>query len=235
MKNLVDLHTHTVFSNHAFSSLTENIKQACDIGLLYYGWSDHQPDSVGMGGKKFNFSNTKVIPSLKNETHILKGIELNICDDFKESVDYFKGRLEYGIASMHQYAYSNTHTCEENTKRALEACNEDFIKILGHIDDGNFPIDYYQVIKECKKTNTLVEFNNSSLLPGGCRINSLENFKIMIDICKDLKCPIIMNSDAHICYDVGNVELVAKLLADNDFDPNLIVNYNINLFKEYFN
>ena len=41
MKLLFDLHTHTVASGHAFSTLKENIEEAAAKGLKAMGMSDH--------------------------------------------------------------------------------------------------------------------------------------------------------------------------------------------------
>ena len=41
MKLLFDLHTHTVASGHAFSTLKENIEEAAAKGLKAMGTSDH--------------------------------------------------------------------------------------------------------------------------------------------------------------------------------------------------
>ena len=41
MKDILDLHTHTIFSGHAYSTLTENVKAAAERGLVLYGSADH--------------------------------------------------------------------------------------------------------------------------------------------------------------------------------------------------
>ena len=40
-KSLIDLHTHTIASGHAYSTLQENIDQAKKKGLKVLGTSDH--------------------------------------------------------------------------------------------------------------------------------------------------------------------------------------------------
>lgn len=41
MRFIMDLHTHTVASGHAYSTLKENLEQAGLRGLLAMGISDH--------------------------------------------------------------------------------------------------------------------------------------------------------------------------------------------------
>lgn len=43
----LDLHTHTVVSGHAYSTLNENIAAAKENGLTIYGVSDHTPKMPG--------------------------------------------------------------------------------------------------------------------------------------------------------------------------------------------
>ena len=37
MKNLIDIHTHSIASGHAFSTVLENVHYASIKGLKYYG------------------------------------------------------------------------------------------------------------------------------------------------------------------------------------------------------
>ncbi len=234
MNNLVDLHTHSLFSRHAYSSVTENIEEALNRGLLFYGISDHQTDRMSFGADKEVFLNLGVIPSEFNGMHILKGVEMNVGEYFKDWIKFYSKRVEYAIGSIHTYDHGTSHTKEENTNFYLEAIKEPLVKILGHIDDGTHPSDYDVVIRSCKENNTLVELNNSSLKPDGCRLNSYENLKKIITICKEIKCPVIMNSDAHIKYDIGSVDRVYELAKELNLDDDLIANINIDIIKEYF-
>ena len=44
MKALIDLHTHTLVSGHAYSTIKENVEAARLAGLKYIGLSEHAPD-----------------------------------------------------------------------------------------------------------------------------------------------------------------------------------------------
>lgn len=234
MKNLVDLHTHSVFSQHAYSTVTENIDEALRKGLIFYGISDHQPDRFNFGASKNNFLNLSVLPDSIGDLRILKGCEMNVGEYFKDWADFFNGKVDYLIASIHGYDHGFDHTIEENTNFYLEAIRYPLVKILGHLDDGNHMSEYDIVIRECLKQKVLVELNNSSLSGKGCRLNSYENMTKMIKICKEINCPVILNSDAHIKYDVGNVDRVYKLAKDLGLKDELIANVNTDLIKEYF-
>ena len=44
-----------------------------------------------------------------------------------------------------------------------------------------------------------------------------------------------MGSDAHICYDVSKFEYAEKIIEDNDFPKELVINYDENKILEFLN
>lgn len=232
MNNLCDLHTHSELSNHGYSSLSENIKQAQSLGLKYYGISEHQPDSFGVGANSYAIDALDHVPEVIDGMHILKGCEFNVLEDGK--IDLSKiidvGILDYGIASIHDYAYHGEKNVETITKCYLNALDYDFIKILGHPNDNDYKFNYYEVLKKCHDKKILVEVNNSKLK----NQDNINNMIEILNICKELRLPIIVNSDAHIIYEIGNVERAFKLLNEINFPNELVLNFNEDLIKEYF-
>ncbi|MFV0479780.1 MAG: phosphatase [Anaerorhabdus sp.] len=235
MKNYIDVHTHTISSGHAYSSLQENIASAKEKGLSYYGVSDHAPMMLG-GPHSYYFSNMGVIPSEIDGIRILKGIEANI-HSITGEIDVDKDALravDYIIASMHSPCYAPSHTPQENLMAYEGACRNPRVTVIGHPDDGRFPCDYERLVECCKETGTLIEINNSSLKPGGFRSNCKEISTEILRICKEKNHPIIMNSDAHISYDVGNLNYAEELIEECGFPKELVVNYNVELIEKYF-
>lgn len=235
-KNLIDLHTHSVLSKHAYSSTTENIEYAVSNGLKYYGISEHQPDDKGVGAHKYAFKNCRrVTPRKINDTNILIGIELNITSDGIDPCGVEVEYLDYCIASMHGYAYSEkTHTYDENTSNYIKACKTPYVTIIGHLDYPSFPCDYEKVILAAKENNKIIELNDASLDPNGSRVGAREIDKTILKYCEKYKVPILMGSDSHIKYSIGNVDRCIELLEEINFPEELIVNYNEDLFKTYF-
>ena len=234
MKNLIDLHTHSVLSTHAFSSLTENIAVANQKGLKYYGISEHQYDDYGVGPHHFAFHNLRIVPKEINGTKFLRGCEFNILQDGSiESSKILRKHLDYGIASIHGYAYKD-QGIELNTNAYLKALDNEFINIVGHADDGHYPVDFEPIVKKAKELHKLIEINNTSLKPTTNRINAYDNMIKLIKCCIKYDEPVIINSDAHICYDVGQYELALDLLNKLNYPLDRILNFNEDLIKEYF-
>ncbi|MEG0077912.1 phosphatase [Anaerorhabdus sp.] len=227
MKNILDLHTHTISSGHAYSTLQENIQAAKLKGLKYYGMSDHAPGIPG-GTHFFHFKNLEIIPTEIDGVRVLRGCELNIIDELG-TVDLEKNileKLDYCIASFHSPCYSSKHTLEDNMSAYKAICHNPYVHIIGHADDGRYPCDYEELAKMAKETNTLIELNNSSLRPNASRINGQENCRKILEACKKVGCMIVLNSDAHISFDVGRDDYSTILIEEVDFPKELILNYN---------
>ena len=81
------------------------------------------------------------------------GSELNILD-YTGRIDLREGileRLDYTIASIHEPCYK-CGTVAENTNAYLGAIKNPYVKIIGHPDDGRFPIDYDTVVAAAANT-----------------------------------------------------------------------------------
>ena len=106
MKILLDVHTHTVASGHAFSTLQEMVRTAADKGLQILGITEHTGGIPGTCSPIY-FRNLPVVPRLMYGVELLLGAEINIVD-YEGSLDleeeYFKF-LDIRIAGLHSLCY----------------------------------------------------------------------------------------------------------------------------------
>lgn len=233
MKILADLHTHTIASGHAYNTIMEMVHAAALKELPFLGISDHAPSLQGSADEIY-FRNLKTIPGELEGVRLLFGCELNIMD-YKGTTDLSKkalDRLDYTIASLHNLCIPYG-TREENTAGILGAMENPYVTIIGHPDDGRYPIDPEAVVKGAKKHKTLLEINNSSLVPGSSRSNARENDLILLEYCKKYEVPVIMGSDAHFMTDVGNHEYSKAIIREAGFPEDLVANCSLDLLAEY--
>lgn len=233
MTDIMDLHTHTIASGHAYNTLYEMIQSASDKGVKLLGVTEHAPQLPG-ACHPFYFINFKVVPRERLGVRLLLGCELNIID-YSGNIDlekqYLRG-LDYGIASIHDPCY-DSGTTAQNTDAYLGAMKNPAVQIIGHPDDGRFPIDYDTLAAAAKEHHVLLEVNASSLHPLCHRQNARENYLAMLECCRHYRTPVIIGSDAHCEADVGNHERALKLLAEIDFPGELVVNSSIRKAAEY--
>lgn len=233
MKYLIDTHTHTIASGHAYSTMTEMITAAKEKGLKYYGITEHAPSMPGTC-HLFYFQNFKIIPREYDGMRLLLGTEANI-RDYDGTLDLPQDLLEQldiVIASLHNPCYK-AGTKEENTRAYLNAMKNPAVKIIAHPDDGRIPVDYEILVPAAKKAHVILEVNNSSLSPHSFRPNTRENVKTYLTLCKQENVPIILGSDAHICYDVANFCYAEEVLEEVDFPDKLIINKNEELIQKF--
>lgn len=230
MNFLLDTHTHTIASGHAYSTITEMVNAAKEKGLRLLGISEHAPAMPG-SCKEIYFSNLNVFSDKIKDIQLLFGIETNVLD-YKGNIDVSMktlSGLNYGIASLHTPCIT-PGSRQENTSAYLHVMEHPYIHVIGHPDDSRYPVDYKALVKQAKETKVLLEVNNTSLSPNSFRANARENYKEMLSLCATENVPIIVNSDAHISFDVGNFEYAISLLKEIDFPTSLIANTSVETY-----
>ncbi|MDO5403184.1 MAG: phosphatase [Eubacteriales bacterium] len=233
MKYLIDTHTHTIASGHAYNTIDEMTRYAAGIGTKYLGITEHAPKMPGSCGL-FYFGNLKVVPRKKYGVNRLMGCEANIID-FKGRIDLDKYGLkqcDIVIASLH-IPCIKPGAVEENTTALIGAMKNPYVNIIGHPDDNRYPVDYEAVVKAAKENHVLLELNNTSLKEGGPRKDARQNDVKMLKLCKEMNVCISLGSDAHIEEDICNFALAEELLCEVDFPERLIANTDIDLLRSY--
>lgn len=235
MRDLVDLHTHTIASGHAYSTMNEMIAAAWKKGLEIYAITEHAPRMNGSCTEMY-FQNFRILPREREGMTVLHGVELNILDpeghvDMTERV---LREMDLGIASIHLPCYVSGSR-EENTRAYLNVMKNPYVNIIGHPDDSRFPIVYKELVAGAKEHHVLLEVNNSSLLPTSYRGNAKEAYYEMLELCKAYQVPVVLDSDAHLDLAVGEHQQAVKVLEDVDFPEELVVNARPEMLREYLN
>ncbi len=232
-KILVDAHTHTVASGHAYSSLQEMAKAAAEKGVQYLGITEHGPSIAGTCPLLY-FKNMFVIPREMYGIRLLMGCEVNILDNHGglDLDDEYLDRLDIAIAGIHGVCWQGG-TKDENTDGLLAIINHPKIHIISHPGDGTAALHFEPLVLAAHKAHTLLEINNHSLAPerkrGVARDNNLE----LLRLCKRYEVPVVLGSDAHISFQIADYGRILPLLAETEFPDSLIMNYWPERFFSY--
>ena len=221
---VADTHAHTLASGHAYSTIKEMAAAAKAKGLKALALTEHAPKMPGTCGL-FYFENLDVVPREADGVRLLMGAEVNIMDP-EGTIDLPERtcrNMDIVVASIHPPCYGTERSPEENIRAYIEVMKKPYIHIIGHPDDGRFPLDYELLVKTAKETGTLLEINNSSLRPQSFRKGARENVLTMLDLCKQYDVPVTTGSDAHIDVDAGNFTNVREVLEYCDFPEELVV------------
>ena len=232
MKIIADTHCHTIASSHAYSTVLENAKEAKLKGLKYMAITDHIGEIPG-APHSWYFHNLKILPKRIEGVSILRGIESNILGPSgRIEIPEFKPGmgLDWVVASIHEPSWVGNPSIENCSNAWINVANNPVVNVIGHSGLINFKYDYEEVIPIFKKNNKLIEINSSSFkVRPGC----YNNCKKIAEICKKCDAYIIVNSDAHFAYDVGNFEDSLMLLNEVSFPENLIINADLESFERY--
>jgi putative hydrolase len=222
MKYVTDIHTHTIVSGHAYTTLLENVREAKKNGIEVLGNTEHGPTMPG-GPHLFYFGNIRVIPREIEGVMILRGCEANIID-FDGNIDIperFQNYLDIMIASLHDVCIE-PGTVEENTRALIKVMDNSNIHIIGHSGNPVFPIDEEAVVKKAKEKDVMIELNNSSFVSS--RKGSDVICTRIAKLCKKYGTKVMIGSDAHTCFHIGKFDEVIKLLKGIDMPEELIMN-----------
>lgn len=231
MKILADVHCHTIASDHAYSTILELAKAASDSGMEAIAITDHGPD-IGDAPHWWHFENLKIVPRNIYGVKILRGIELNILnnkgevDDLPESL---LKKLDIVIASLHRPCYADGDFTD-HTGAYMGAVENPYIDIIGHSGTAGFPYDYERVIKRAGELGKLIEINQHSFMT---RKSSIENCRKIAELCRDNGTGIVVNSDAHITFDIGDYGDALEMLAEIGFPEKLIMNRSYEVLKDF--
>jgi putative hydrolase len=233
MTPLLDVHTHSIVSGHAYSSIQEMAVAASEKGLKILGITEHAPELPGACDPIY-FRNLHVVPREMYGVRLLLGAELNILDtkgtlDLDE--DYYR-ILDLRIAGIHSLCWKGG-TRKENTHAMLQAIRNPWTQIISHPGDGTALLDFEPIVLAAKETRTLLEINSSSMDPVRHKKEARENNLEILRLCRHYEVPIILGSDAHISFSVADYRYALPLLAETDFPEALVINDKPEWFLEY--
>ncbi len=231
MRILTDLHTHTIASAHAYSTIYENVCAAKEKGLEMIAITDHAP-SMPDAPHPWHFLGLDNAPRFYNGIKILEGVELNIVNktgevDLEEAI--LKKKIDIAIASIHDKTYHEP-AGGDHTETWLNVIENPYVDILGHSGSPEYPYDIDVVIKAAKAADKCIEINNHSF---SARPKNIERCREIALACKRLGAYIVVNSDAHFMNQIGKFEKAVTMLEEIGFPEELIMNLNSDRFIKY--
>jgi putative hydrolase len=232
MKFVVDTHTHTYASGHAYSTITENAQAAKANGLEILCTTDHAETMPGAPHFWF-FSNQRVIPRFLSGVAIIRGIEANILNTRGEidvNPTSYKA-LDWIIGSFHEPVFKPANK-EEHTEALINVIQSGNIDALGHLGNPNFDFDFEAVAKCAAEHHVAIEINNSTL-KGHSRVGSVDRCYGIARAVKAAGGYITTGSDSHFYDTIGEFELTHKLLAEVEMPVEKIITASACQFLDF--
>lgn len=231
MKLIVDTHTHSISSGHAYSTVQEMAKEAANNGIEMFAITDHGP-SMGGAPHLYHFGNLYIIPESLYGVKIIKGVEANIIDYYGniDMPEKYLKRLDFVMAGFHDICIDPSNV-EDHTNAMMNALKNPYVDAVSHPGNPQFQVDIEKVVRVAKENGKFIEINNHSFkVRKGCEENC-RNFAME---CKSQGVKLICGSDAHISFDIGKFDRVISLLEEVEMPEDLVMNVAIENFSEYF-
>ncbi len=228
MNIVIDTHTHTVISGHAFSILSENVAAAKKKGLYGIVMTEHGP-KMPCGGPPFLIKTYGVVPKFIEGIRVYRGCEANIVN-FEGELDipdkYIKS-ADFAMAALHPECLTPSDK-ENNTKAMLNALSNPYVHALAHPGNPAYEIDVEAVVAHAAKLNKCIEINAHSF---GFRTGSKPVCTQFVVLCKQYGVKICVGSDAHIQYKIGEFSGSLEVLHEYAFPEELIINSSVERFE----
>ena len=258
LRNLCDTHTHTLYSRHAYSTIRENVLAARDAGLELLGCTEHFSDMLHPGAtlthadvRDFQyFDNFAAWPEVWEGVRVLHGCEVDIrgldgqlygdhimvtgdivgraMRNPKTLAERVFSHCDYVVASVHLDDFAKGATIAQGTEMYLSVLHRDKVLTLGHTGRSGVRYDLGEVIGEAARLHKLIEINEHSIesRPG----KTTDTCRAIAEKCAELGCQIAVNTDAHICTQVGDFHAVLAMLEEIDFPQELIATRSADAF-----
>lgn len=221
IKTYADLHTHSIASQHTYSTLSELCDAARQKHMTALALTDHGP-GMPDGAISHHFFCLAGLPDLLDDLHFYKGTEANIMDydgqlDMEESL---LKRLDLVIASYHIECISPKDRAA-HTRGLIRAASNPYVDVIGHCGNPVFEIEPEPVVQACAKRRTLIEINSASfkVRPGSAPI-----CQEVAKLCMIYHVPVIISSDAHSKWKLWDHEAAICMLEAIHFPEELIIN-----------
>lgn len=232
MNIVIDTHTHSIASGHAYSTILENAFSAKQKGLKLLCITDHAPEMPG-APHYWYFNNLRILPRFLHDIGIIRGVEANIINikgeiDLPSSTDQ---HLDWVIASLHEIVFSPASE-EEHTIALISTIKSGRVDVLGHLGNPNYPFDIEKVLKCAKDHNVAIEVNNTSLI-GKSRNGSDIRCDEIVKIGQRIGVNFTTGSDAHFCEDISKLELAIKLLEKYQVSEEKIISTSTSRFLNF--
>jgi putative hydrolase len=234
MKIIADMHTHTIASGHAYSTINELAAAAAASGLQALAITDHGPALPG-APHIYHFGAMRFIPREIGGVMILTGCEANIIaiDGNIDLPEAYLNRLDFVMAGFHEFCGFDDQGVDRNTEALINVMANPCVHAISHPGNPAFPVDYTAIVRAAAETGTALEINNSSFTYSRC--GSSPNCKLIAELIAQHGAMVVVGSDAHIAQNIGRFEQALATIHEAGIDEAQVVNASLDRLLKFLN
>ena len=241
-----DLHTHTIFSQHAYSTVKENIEGAKKQGLKFVAITDHYFGNGDELDKKNEINRIKYLGERVNpceeDIFVVHSAEFNLGQDVF-TFEKLKG-LEWKPIGLHNWFVDTPNLTTDDIFNLFVEAHKKGHNAFVHIERELHKINHgryaYEELIDClkrivdyaKENDIWLEVNESSIITndGG----ATQRLYDWLKYAKKNGNKIYLGTDAHYCGEVGVFNNVLYMLNDLQYPKELILNCDLNKLNSLF-
>lgn len=229
-----DLHTHTVASGHAYSTVDEMAKGAFKKGIKLIAVTDHGPKMPG-GPHAYHFGNFSIVPDKLYGVRIIKGVEANILDEGKIDLSFeLLDRLDFTAAGIHNLTGHSLENKQDYTEATIKAMENPYLDMITHPVQQEYPLDLERVGKAAAQNSIILEINASSYNSEKGYIRGIRDESLrLLKLAKKYDFKLAINSDAHFYTEIGEYSNLNFIFKDKNFEKELIINRSLESINNY--
>ena len=214
-----DLHAHSLFSSCGLHSIVEMLTASKKAGLKAQAITDHGP----FLGRKTSSTFFERLDNPVDGIILLKGMECNVIDEDGniDVIPKFMQWYDVLLLGFHNFEPRDAEPSYYSGIMIKAIRKNPCIDIIVHPNAPHYTMDFNAIAQAAAAEDVAVELNNAKTMLGR---SSAEQTESLIRACMDAGCSVAVNTDAHALNEVGNTEVMEKLLKKNGFPEERIVN-----------
>ena len=218
----VDIHSHTVASTHAYSTIHDYIAEAKCRGITLFATTDQRPE-LSHAPHFWHFINLRVLPRIVDGVGILRGIEANIKNVFGDidCSERMRDGLDIVLAGFHEPVYGPSDR-ESHTRALINTIRSGKVDVITHPGNPTYPIDIPAVVAGAAQQQVAPEGENSLLWHS--RQGTRSNCLAIVEAARDLGATLVLGSDAHVAFSLGDFSLAQQLIEQANFPAERLLN-----------
>lgn len=195
-----DLHTHSVASGHAYSTIGELAAAGRDRGLEMVAVTDHGPSLAGAPDLQY-FGNLRILPCEIAGVRLLTGVEANTLDSPNglDLPDRVLTSLDIVGVGLHPVLGVDPADRASNTAALVRALASPLVDVITHPARGKWLIDVDAIVATAAEAGVAVEVNNHSFRT----MADTEQEVSFLQAALEAGCVFSISSDAHYETRVG--------------------------------
>lgn len=238
---IADMHVHTIFSKHAYSTVKENIECAKKKNLKFIAITDHFYNYNDFIEKENEFCRIKYLEQRVNFSEenikVFNSAEFNI----GQTIDNYNRlkELKWKPIGLHNWFIDTKNLTTDDLYKLFVESHEKGHNAFVHIERELYKLnkgkytskEIFNLLKSivdyAYDNDIWLEVNESSIIINN-KNGAFDRLRDWLAYAKEKGNKIYLGSDAHYCEEVGTFNNALKLLNELNYPIELILNCNEN-------